>query len=64
MALPLLSSFYTCCMCWLIKSLYMFFAEDFMWRKCKKLGTDVWSEGFKGNKELDKRHRETKYNFF
>jgi hypothetical protein len=35
-----------------------------MWRKCKKLGTDVWSEEFKGDKELDKRHRETKYNFF
>jgi hypothetical protein len=42
----------------------MLIAEDFMWRKCKKDGADVWSEGFKIDKELDKRHREAKYNFF
>jgi hypothetical protein len=42
----------------------MLFAEDFMWRKCKKLRADVWNEEFKGDKELDKKHKETKYNFF
>jgi len=42
----------------------MFFAEDFMWRKCKKDGMDVWSEGFKADKKLDKRHIKIKYNFF
>jgi hypothetical protein len=35
-----------------------------MRRKCKKDGVDVWSEGFKINKKLDKRHKKVKYIFF
>jgi hypothetical protein len=35
----------------------MFFAEDFMWRKCKKDGANVWNERFKADKELDKTHK-------
>jgi hypothetical protein len=41
--------------CWLIRFLQTLCEEDFVWRKCKKDGLDVWSEGFKVDKELEKK---------
>jgi len=38
--------------------------EDFVWRKCKKDGADVWSEGFKVDKELEKKTEKLSIMFF
>jgi len=42
----------------------MFCEEDFVWRKCKKDGADVWSEGFKLAKELEKKIEKLSTMFF